>query len=392
MSKKWTENEILILKQCIKKGMKHKEIAQILGRTTETINVKCSQLKIKSHYKDKYIIDIGYKQKEGFLEVIDIIDTIYVKCLCHNCDNTCIKYRKSVKNELIKTCGCKGYGNKICPNCKNLNNTKNKICKNCGFKFDKNCISFIEEYPSLLQEWDNNNINPYFLHKNSKYIANWICSKCKNSWKQRICVRCALNSGCPYCSNKKVISGFNDIATTHHKILGEWDYNKNIIKPTQVTYGSGKYAWWICNKCGYSYKTKICSRTCNKSGCPKCNQSKNNNKIAEILANYNIVFIEEKSFSECKDKQLLRFDFYLPDYNLCIEYQGEQHYPKRYKQLCDPKRRQYTDVDLQNNIKRDQIKRNFCQINNIKLLEIPYWESHNIKNILQKELNLYNKD
>lgn len=74
------------------------------------------------------------------------------------------------------------------------------------------------------------------------------------------------------------------------------------------------------------------------------------------------------------------FDFYLPDYNTCIEYDGELHY----------KAVDYFGGDdaLSNTKCRDEIKTQYCKENNIKLIRIPYWEFDNIEEILNRELEV----
>ena len=65
------------------------------------------------------------------------------------------------------------------------------------------------------------------------------------------------------------------------------------------------------------------------------------------------------------------FDFYLDDYNICIEYQGSQHYkPKFGKESFE-----YTKT-------HDKIKKDFCKNNNIKLVEIHYKDFKNISSII----------
>ena len=70
----------------------------------------------------------------------------------------------------------------------------------------------------------------------------------------------------------------------------------------------------------------------------------------------------EYTFNDCKYKKLLRFDFYLPDYNCCIEYDGEQHF----------KESTFFREDLKEIQKRDNIKNEYCKQNDIKLIRIPY--------------------
>lgn len=113
--------------------------------------------------------------------------------------------------------------------------------------------------------------------------------------------------------------------------------------------------------------------------CPICSSSAGAQEIRNILNSLNINFEREKIFKNCKDKRYLPFDFYLPDYNICIEYDGEQHYGinRTFK---------LTDKDF-NYIKRhDTIKDEYCKNNNIKLIRIPYWEFKNIKDILISNL------
>lgn len=77
------------------------------------------------------------------------------------------------------------------------------------------------------------------------------------------------------------------------------------------------------------------------------------------------------------------FDFYLPNHNILIEYDGEQHYYDRgYKTGMFRDTLEYTQM-------HDKIKTDYCINNNIKLIRIPYWDYNNIDTILNKELNLH---
>ena len=76
----------------------------------------------------------------------------------------------------------------------------------------------------------------------------------------------------------------------------------------------------------------------------------------------------------------LPFDFYLFKYNILIEYQGEQHYK--------PRKKFGGEEGFKNTVIRDNIKKQYCKNNNIKLIEIPYTEIKSIGDILKKELKL----
>ena len=79
--------------------------------------------------------------------------------------------------------------------------------------------------------------------------------------------------GCPYCSNKKVLPGFNDLATTNPELLDEWDYSRNTIDPTTITAGTNHKVWWKCKACGNQWQAVILSRK-HGCGCPICGHKK----------------------------------------------------------------------------------------------------------------------
>lgn len=114
--------------------------------------------------------------------------------------------------------------------------------------------------------------------------------------------------------------------------------------------------------------------------CPYCNESKGEKRIEEFLNINNISYIPQYRFKDCKFKNTLPFDFYLLDYNVLIEYDGEQHY--KIKDI-------FGGLDgFVDRIIRDTIKNEYCKKNNIKLIRIPYWDFNNIEKIIVKELNL----
>ena len=114
------------------------------------------------------------------------------------------------------------------------------------------------------------------------------------------------------------------------------------------------------------------------AGCPECHSSKGEKAIIKFLTTNNIIFEEQKTFDGCKNKRCLPFDFYLPNYNTCIEYQGEQHY-RSVEYFGGDEGYKYR----QNN---DNIKRQFCQDNNITLIEINYNSLNHIEKILKEAL------
>lgn len=111
--------------------------------------------------------------------------------------------------------------------------------------------------------------------------------------------------------------------------------------------------------------------------------SRGENIIWNWLKKHIIKFEFQKRFSDCKDKNTLPFDFYLPKYNLCIEYQGSQHYdPGFYIR----KKKSFEEGILKFNTqkKHDKMKKQYCINNHIYFLEIKYTE--NIENKLKEIL------
>ena len=145
---------------------------------------------------------------------------------------------------------------------------------------------------------------------------------------------------------------------------------------------------FICEFCGDSYITSLIKfMRYAKHNCPNCSKkfgSSGELKIHNYLFQNEINYEKEKCFEKCVGERKLPFDFYLPEYNMCIEYQGQQHYHpvEVFKGESGFKLRQ----------KYDKIKKDFCINNGIKLIEIPYWEYENIEKILNNELLILHKD
>lgn len=116
-------------------------------------------------------------------------------------------------------------------------------------------------------------------------------------------------------------------------------------------------------------------------------KSKGELETIDALNNLGINFVEQKIYSDCKDISYLPFDFYLVDYNILIEFDGEQHYfPVRFNGMS-----QQDAEDNFINIKHhDEMKTQFCCDYNIPLIRIPYFERGNVLFYLQEQLSLLN--
>ena len=129
--------------------------------------------------------------------------------------------------------------------------------------------------PYLLSQWDykkNGNMKPDEVTAYSKKKVWWI-GQCGHEWEASIQSRSG-GVGCPICSGKNVLVGYNDLATTHQTLIEEWDYEKNTILPTDISAGSNRIVWWKCNL-GHTWKTSVCNRTAKEAtNCPYCSNHK----------------------------------------------------------------------------------------------------------------------
>ena len=114
------------------------------------------------------------------------------------------------------------------------------------------------------------------------------------------------------------------------------------------------------------------------NGCPVCRKSLGERKITHFLVSNEINYKPQYKFDNCKNIYPLPFDFYLPEYNTCIEFQGLQHYK--------PVKRFGGESGFKLLVERDKIKSSFCMENNIVLCIIKYTD-----NITEKLKSIVNE-
>ena len=103
----------------------------------------------------------------------------------------------------------------------------------------------------------------------------WLCDK-GHAWKAKISNR-HMGNGCPYCANRKVLAGYNDLRTTHSQLSAEWNVEKNgNLSPEMFMAGSGKKVWWRCQE-NHEWEARILSRS-RGTGCPHCYREKRQKK------------------------------------------------------------------------------------------------------------------
>ena len=178
----------------------------------------------------------------------------------------------------------------------------------------------------------------------------------------------AQGYGCPECGGSRKLSNkeFIDRSNCVHNNKYDYSETKYINNASKVKI--------ICKKHGLF--SQRAGHHLKGHGCKFCKSSKGEEKIRTYLQKRKIFFEEQKWFKECKNIDPLPFDFYLPEKNILIEYDGEQHFRER---SLYAKNGEFEKIK-----KRDEIKTNFAIENAIKIVRISYKEFDKVENILEK--------
>jgi len=235
-------------------------------------------------------------------------------------------------------------------------------CDKCNKKRNYTNIEFIHK---AKEKHKNKYDYSITLYKNSKTNINIICpihGVFKQSASNHL-----MGQGCPKCANKNITtSDIINKAKEKHKNKYDYSLVEYINSHTKISI--------ICPIHGlfkqYSYHHII------GCGCPKCNSSHGERDIISFLEKYNISYVHQHKFDNCRNKRNLFFDFYLPDYQICIEFDGIQHFK--------PIKKFGGEVKFLNTLKRDEIKNKYCEDNNISLMRIRYTDK--IEDILNNNL------
>lgn len=229
----------------------------------------------------------------------------------------------------------KGNG---CPKCVGKNKTTDEFINECNIKH-------------------NNKYN----YSKVNYTIN----------QKKICVICPIH-------------GDFNIRASHHldgsgcaKCKGLYKTNEEFINECKLIHGENfdyslvKYkncktkVKIICPKHSLFHQTP--SHHLSGEGCPSCNESHGERKIRQYFEKNNVDFIFQHKFKNCRDVRPLPFDFYIPELDTCIEFDGQGHFKKFYFEK--------DNIELNNRIRRDSIKTKYCLDNSIELIRIRYDEN-----------------
>lgn len=246
---------------------------------------------------------------------------------------------------------------------------KGTRCNKCFGKRKSSISEFIDrvyhihngEYSVISKEYINNKTNITIKHNICKTEFNVRPDNFLNS-----------KTKCPKCSGKRKLT-IDDIKKRFYNLYNNIEYDLTINEEPK----NGKDKLLIHHKkCNSKWFASVGNILYQNTGCPYCKMSKGERYIKQYLENNKISFFTQHRFDDLKYKRKIPFDFYIPKYSMCIEFDGIQHF--------EPIGFFGGQSSLERNKTIDKIKSDYCLNNNIRLIRIDYKNIKKINNILDE--------
>ena len=287
---------------------------------------------------------------------------------------------------------------------RNKNGDNCPFCSNRKIKQGENDLATVN--PTLAKEWNyekNGKLKPTDVSVGSDKKVWWKCDK-GHEWQAVVYRRNKNGNDCPFCSNRKIKQGENDLATSNPVLAKEWNYEKNgDLKPIDVTAGSQISVWWICNK-GHEWQAKIDKR--NKgNNCPICGSERKTSVSEKSILFYikkycNGEIIPNYRSEIIKNKEL---DIYIKDLNIGIEYDGMFYHQNKKRDIEKDKICNKVGIKIyhiienkeKNIVKHNKIYYDIRNQENLEwaikcLLKILFGENKYNINLKQDQIDIYN--
>ena len=237
--------------------------------------------------------------------------------------------------------------------------------------------------PDIAAQWHptkNGNTNPTDVTAGSNKIVWWMCEK-GHEWKTPVHQRSKV--GCPYCGNKKVLHGFNDLTTTHPKLAAQWHPSKNgTLTAAMVSYGSPIPVWWQCDK-GHEWRASPNGRT-NKEehtllNCPICSSELKTSFAEQAIFYYLNKYTEAYNRQQVHGKEL---DIWLPLLNVGVEHDGMYYHQD--EQRDNIKKSFFAEQG----IRIFTVRESKCNSTNGTVIEYDYRDSRSLSKAINTLLDL----
>ena len=224
-------------------------------------------------------------------------------------------------------------------------------CPECSYRAkSKTQHQYISELAKV-----NSNITVIGEYINCYTKIKHLCLKCGHEWMAKP-YSILQGNNCPQCSTRR---------KSHEQYVLELSIKNPDIKIIGEYINANTKIHHRCILCGYEWMVKP-NHLLHGLGCPSCKETSGEQLVKQWLIMNDVKYEYQKYFSDCKNMRMLPFDFYLPDYNCCIEYDGAQHF--RVVDLWGGE--EYLSKRQHN----DRIKNRYCEENNIHLIRIRYDE------------------
>lgn len=250
---------------------------------------------------------------------------------------------------------------------------RSKGCPKCNRVAKLTNDEFINRIKLNNPNYDNIEILSSYIN-----LKNKIRCKCKIDGYEWDAMPDKLmsNSGCPKCGGTLKLTHNEFVAKLNNsekfkniELLSEYEVQRKKIKCRCKVDG---HEWFV-----------LPQSLLKGHGCHMCNDTIGEKKVSEVLDSMNIEYLPQYRFDNCRHIRPLPFDFYLPKLNICIEYDGQQHYRPVTFGGCTIEQ---AIESHENTLMRDNIKNQYCKNNNIKLIRIKYSDYNNIESIIQNAI------
>lgn len=185
------------------------------------------------------------------------------------------------------------------------------------------------KYPDIAAQWHptrNGSLTPDKALSGTNKKVWWRCEH-EHEWEATINSRTNNKSGCPICAGRKILAGYNDLATLYPDVLKEWNYEKNTIAPNEIMPHTIKKVWWTCPS-GHDYLMTTASKT-RGHGCPTCAMATHTSFPEQA-----IYFYAKNIFPDIINayrEHVVELDIYIPSINTAIEYDGYRAHKYKFK-------------------------------------------------------------
>ena len=281
----------------------------------------------------------------------------------------------------------------VCDDCGKINKTSynhyvesikrygKNLCHSCAMKeWGKSTLETRQEkhYQKLLDKCKENGYTLATKKDELKRNTTRIKYICPKHGEQEMRLANFLNGRkCPECNYDQHRT---DYQLSQDEIIKRVkECNGKLLNPEDYINNSVNNLKFECSNCGEVFYSSL-QHFLQHGGrlCKACSKTKSvgEARIQSFLDNHNICYEPEKWFPDCRDIKPLPFDFYLPDYNMMIEFDGEQHF----------RNKGYFKHSVEQINAHDEIKNNYCKEKGITMLRIPYTKLNNAESILTEKL------